>query len=163
VRHRVRLSDRHAKLPIPLALVLTIVAGALVGLVNGTLTTKVGIPSFNRHVGHDEHDARGHAVRLGRLAIPVTDTSIWTNLLGGNVLLARNQVSLIGTTLTVPAEAVQIMLPMQVVWMVLVLGIGGAVLAYSRYGYHVYATGGNSRRAPGGHRDGLGQNTPPSC
>src|SRR5205807_2584710 len=35
-----------AKLPIPTALVLTIALGALVGLVNGALATKLGIPSL---------------------------------------------------------------------------------------------------------------------
>jgi ribose transport system permease protein len=83
----------------------------------------------------------------GGWPIPVNDTSIWTNLLGGNILLARNQLSLIGTTLTLPPNAVQLMVPMQVLWMVVVLVIGGVVLAYSRFGYHVYATGGNKQAA----------------
>jgi ribose transport system permease protein len=136
-----------AKLPIPIALVLTIVVGALVGLVNGTLATKLGIPSFIVTLGMLSTMRGATLFGSGGWPIPVNDNSVWTNLLGGNILLARNQLSLIGTTLTVPANAVQVMVPMQVLWMVLVLAIGGAVLAYSRYGYHAYATGGNKQAA----------------
>jgi ribose transport system permease protein len=136
-----------ARLPIPVALLLTLVLGALVGLVNGVLTTKLGIPSFIVTLGMMSTMRGATLFGSGAWPIPVNDTSVWTNLLGGNVLLARNQLSLIGTTLNVPAEAVQLLVPMQVLWMVLVLVVGGAVLAYSRYGYHVYATGGNKQAA----------------
>ena len=135
------------KLPIPIALVLTIVLGAVVGLINGTLTTKLGIPSFIVTLGMMSTMRGATLFGSGGWPIPVNDNSVWTNLLGGNILLTRNQLSLIGTTLTVPANAVQVMVPMQVLWMVLVLAIGGAVLAYSRYGYHAYATGGNKQAA----------------
>jgi ribose transport system permease protein len=135
------------KLPIPTALVLTIVVGALVGLINGTLTTKLGIPSFIVTLGMMSTMRGATLFGSGGWPIPVNDNSVWTNLLGGNILLARNQLSLIGTTLTVPASAVQVMVPMQVLWMVLVLAVGGGVLAYSRYGYHAYATGGNKQAA----------------
>jgi ribose transport system permease protein len=136
-----------AKLPIPVALVLTVVLGALVGLVNGALTTKLGIPSFIVTLGMMSTMRGATLFGSGGWPIPVNDTSIWTNLLGGNVLLSKGQLSLIGTTLTVPPDAVQLMVPVQVMWMVLVLAIGGVVLAYSRYGYHVYATGGNKQAA----------------
>jgi ribose transport system permease protein len=136
-----------ARLPIPVALLLTLVLGALVGLINGVLTTKLGIPSFIVTLGMMSTMRGATLFGSGAWPIPVNDTSVWTNLLGGNVLLARNQLSLIGTTLNVPAEAVQLLVPMQVLWMVLVLVVGGAVLAYSRYGYHVYATGGNKQAA----------------
>jgi ribose transport system permease protein len=136
-----------AKLPIPVALVLTVLLGGLVGLVNGTLTTKLGIPSFIVTLGMMSTMRGATLFGSGGWPIPVNDTSIWTNLLGGNVLLSKGQLSLIGTTLTVPPDAVQLMVPVQVMWMVLVLAIGGVVLAYSRYGYHVYATGGNKQAA----------------
>jgi ribose transport system permease protein len=136
-----------ARLPIPIALVVTIVVGGLVGLVNGTLTTKLGIPSFIVTLGMMSTMRGATLFGSGAWPIPVNDTSVWTNLLGGNLLLAKNQLSLIGTTLSVPPETVQLMVPVQVLWMVLVLAIGGVVLAYSRYGYHVYATGGNKQAA----------------
>ncbi len=136
-----------ARLPVPLALVSTVLLGMLVGLVNGILTTKVGIPSFIVTLGMLSTMRGLTLLGSGGWPIPVNDNSLWTNLLGGNLLIARNQLSLIGTTLTVPPEAVQLMVPMQVLWMIAVLVSGGVVLAYSRYGYHVYATGGNKQAA----------------
>jgi ribose transport system permease protein len=135
------------KLPVPIALLAGVVLGGLVGLANGLLTTRLGIPSFIVTLGMMSTMRGATLFGSGGWPIPVNDTSIWTNLLGGNILLARNQLSLIGTTLTLPANAVQLMVPMQVLWMVIVLVIGGVVLAYSRFGYHVYATGGNRQAA----------------
>lgn len=134
-------------LPVPLALVAAIVVGGLVGLVNGVLTTRAGIPSFIVTLGMMSTMRGATLFGSGAWPIPVNDSSFWTNLLGGNILVARNQVSLIGTTLAVPANVVQLLVPMQVLWMALVLAVGGFVLAYSRYGYHVYATGGNKHAA----------------
>jgi ribose transport system permease protein len=130
-----------------LALPLTVLAGGLVGLVNGLLTTKIGIPSFIVTLGTLSL-LRGVALLgAGGWPIPVNDTSIWSNLLGGNILMANNTLSLIGTTLTVPASAVQLLVPVHILWMAVVLIVGGVVLAYSVYGYHVYATGGNRQAA----------------
>jgi ribose transport system permease protein len=135
------------KLPVPLAVIGGVALGGLVGLVNGLLTTRLGIPSFIVTLGMMSTMRGATLFGSGGWPIPVNDTSIWTNLLGGNILLARNQLSLIGTTLTLPPNAVQVMIPMQVLWMIAVLVIGGVVLAYSRFGYHVYATGGNKQAA----------------
>jgi ribose transport system permease protein len=135
------------KLPVPLVLVAVVALGSLIGVVNGVLTTKVGIPSFIVTLGMMSAMRGATLFGSGGWPIPVNDASVWTNLLGGNILLAGNNLSLIGTTLSVPANTVQLMVPMQVLWMVVVLALGGCVLAYSRFGYHVYATGGNRQAA----------------
>ena len=135
------------KLPVPLALMLVVGMGGLVGVVNGVLTTKGGIPSFIVTLGMMSAMRGATLFGSGGWPIPVNDASVWTNLLGGNILLAENKLSLIGTTLAVPPTTVQLMVPVHVLWMVLILALGGAVLAYSRFGYHVYATGGNRQAA----------------
>jgi len=131
----------------PVALLVTLVFGGLAGLVNGLLTTKVGIPSFIVTLGMMSTVRGAALLASGGWPIPVNDASVWSNILGGSILLANNRLALIGTTLTVPANAVQLLIPVHILWMIVVLAIGGYILAYSVYGYHAYATGGNKQAA----------------
>ena len=103
-----------------------IVLGAIVGAINGLLRTKIGIPSF--------------IVTLAGLtayrsaALVVSNQQPWNGdgvglfyqITGGNI-----------------AGGV----PWLIVWMLVVMLIGGVILAQTRFGYHVYATGGNLEAA----------------
>jgi ribose transport system permease protein len=108
--------------PWPAAL-LVVGAGAAIGLFNGVMTTFVGVPSFIVTLGMFSL-LRGAALVLSG-AFPITFP----------VELESSFFSVAaGTVLGVPA---------QVIWMVAILVIGGLTLRYTRFGYHVYATGGN--------------------
>jgi ribose/xylose/arabinose/galactoside ABC-type transport system permease subunit len=105
---------------------LVMVMGALFGLVNGSLVTLIGIPSF--------------IVTLGTLSI----------LRGAALVLANGwPVSDLPDSSFFAVVAGQAfgVIPAQTIWMVVVLLIGGFVLAKTKFGYHVYATGGNPRAA----------------
>jgi ribose/xylose/arabinose/galactoside ABC-type transport system permease subunit len=107
-----------------LALVAVIVAGAALGFVNGFITTQFGIPSF--------------IVTLGMLAIMRGVVLTWVKVPpfgreGGwfdKIFGARWH--------SVPA---------QVFWMIAVVIAASWVLSRTRFGYHVYATGGNQQAA----------------
>ncbi|HEY7036542.1 MAG TPA: ABC transporter permease [Thermomicrobiales bacterium] len=107
-----------------LALVVVIVAGAGLGFVNGFITTQFGIPSF--------------IVTLGMLAIMRGIVLSWVKVPpfgreGGwfdRIFGARWH--------SVPA---------QVFWMIAVVIVASWVLARTKFGYHVYATGGNPQAA----------------
>jgi ribose/xylose/arabinose/galactoside ABC-type transport system permease subunit len=107
------------------AVPMVLVFGMLVGLFNGTLVAMVGIPSFIVTLG-TLSILRGAALILsgGR---PVSDLppSSFFDVFGGEF------------------HGV----PVQTLWMVLILTVFGLVLAKSKFGYHVYATGGNARAA----------------
>lgn len=110
-----------------LAAPLAIAAGAGIGFFNGVVTTYFRIPSF--------------IVTLGMLSA-----------LRGLALLSSNAWPISGD---VPGWFVRLTsgyafggkVPAQVFWFVGVMLIGGWVLAKTRFGYHVYATGSNARAA----------------
>jgi ribose/xylose/arabinose/galactoside ABC-type transport system permease subunit len=111
-----------------LAMVITVLLGAGIGLVNGLLTTRFGIPSF--------------IVTLGTLSI----------LRGGALLLSGGWPVLIklertDSFLNITAGHAVDVVPMQVFWMIGVMLIAGFVLSKTRFGSHVYATGGNEEAA----------------
>jgi ribose transport system permease protein len=95
-----------------------------VGIVNGLITTFVGVPSFIVTLGMFSL-LRGAALVLSG-AFPITFPP---ELQSSFFSIAA------GTVLGVPA---------QVIWMVVVLVVGGLVLKLTPFGYHVYATGGNA-------------------
>jgi ribose transport system permease protein len=105
------------------AAVLVVAAGAAIGLFNGLMTTFVGIPSFIVTLGMFSLLKGAALVLSGAFPItfPVELESSFFSVASGSVL-------------GVPA---------QVVWMLVVLVVGGWVLRYTRFGYHVFATGGN--------------------
>jgi ribose/xylose/arabinose/galactoside ABC-type transport system permease subunit len=99
--------------------------GALVGVINGLLTTKLGIPSF--------------LVTLGMLGIAkgiafvVTDTA---------PVLVDN-----ATFWAVFYEGSFAGIPVPIVWSLIALALGGVLLHFSTFGRKVYATGGNATAA----------------
>jgi ribose/xylose/arabinose/galactoside ABC-type transport system permease subunit len=111
-----------------LAMLITVALGAVLGLVNGLVTTRFGLPSF--------------IVTLGTLSV----------LRGGALLISMawpidvKQVRE-GSFQAITAGHTAGIVPMQVFWMIGVMLIAGFVLARTRFGSHVYATGGNEEAA----------------
>jgi ribose transport system permease protein len=108
------------------AVPIVLLMGALIGLINGMMVTKVGIPSFIITLG-TLSILRGLALVLSN-GWPVSDlpSSSFFDTLAGRAFGV---------------------VPTQTIWMVGVLLVGGIVLSRTRFGYHVYATGGNPRAA----------------
>ena len=111
-----------------LAMGVTVLLGIVIGLVNGLVTTQFGIPSF--------------IVTLGMLSI----------LRGAALLLSGGWPILIRlppehSFLNITAGRAWGVVPMQVFWMVGLMLIAGFVLGKTRFGAHVYATGGNEESA----------------
>lgn len=102
------------------ALPIVVVAGMALGFINGFLTTTVRIPSF--------------IVTLGMLALLRGVTLTWIRTPPfGKVGGWFDEV--FGSTIW--------QVPTQVFWMVGVVIVATWVLARTKFGYHVYATGGN--------------------
>ena len=107
------------------AVPIVLAFGMLVGLFNGTLVAVVGIPSF--------------IVTLGTLSI----------LRGAALILSGGRpVSDLPPSNFFDVFAGEFYgVPAQTLWMTLILSVFGFVLAKTKFGYHVYATGGNPRAA----------------
>jgi ribose transport system permease protein len=102
---------------------LVVIAGGLViGAMNGAITTGLNIPSF--------------VVTLGSLT---AFRSLALILSGQNPATTEG----VGFFYNVTGGYIAGIFPWLVVWMGAVMLIGGAILAFSRFGHHVYATGGN--------------------
>ncbi|MFE7215498.1 ABC transporter permease [Streptomyces sp. NPDC057611] len=113
-------------LPVWLATVLVVGFGALIGLVQGLITTVVKVPSF--------------VVTLAGLAI-----------LRGAALLVTDGVPMSGPPNPgfhdlVSGNAIG-SLAAQTIWMAAVMLLFGWVLSRTKFGYDVYATGGNMKAA----------------
>jgi ribose/xylose/arabinose/galactoside ABC-type transport system permease subunit len=111
-----------------LAMVITIVLGAGLGLVNGLVTTRFGIPSF--------------IVTLGSLSVLRGGALLLSGGWPINLKLPRDDAFL-----HITAGHVGGLIPTQVFWMIGVMLIAGFVLSKTRFGSHVYATGGNEEAA----------------
>jgi len=110
------------------AMVITVILGGCLGLLNGLVTTTFGIPSF--------------IVTLGSLSI----------LRGAALLLSGGWPVLIRLPedhpfLNLTAGHAGGVAPMQIFWMIGVMLLAGFVLSKTRFGAHVYATGGNEEAA----------------
>ena len=113
-------------IPVALAIPLVLVAGALIGLVQGLITTAFKVPSF--------------VVTLAGLAV----------LRGVALLIAHGQPvtgskneafhSIVGGSVAGSLAA-------QTVWMIVIMGVAGWVLSRTKFGYDVYAVGGNTKAA----------------
>jgi ribose transport system permease protein len=101
------------------------VLGAIIGMINGLIRTKLGIPSFIVTL------AMLTAYRS--LAITVSEQKPWNG--PGTGLFYDITGKFLGP------------IPWQVVWMVVVMAIGGLTLSKTKFGYHVYATGGSLEAA----------------
>jgi ribose transport system permease protein len=109
-----------------LAALGVVVFGALVGMVNGLVVTKFGIPSFIVTLGMLS-TMRGLALWLsGGWPVSIEKSSWFLDATGGYI---------------------RDVFPVQALWMAAVMIVGGWVLAKTRYGYHTYATGGNKQAA----------------
>lgn len=105
-----------------LGMILVIAFGVAIGAFNGLITTKFGIPSFI-------------VTLAGLLAFR-----------SGAILLSGPQPSTtegVGLFYSVTGGYIGGVVPWLIVWMLVVMLVGGAVLALTRFGFHVYATGGN--------------------
>ena len=111
-----------------LAMVIAVILGACIGLLSGLVTTRAGISSF--------------IVTLGMLSI----------LRGAALLLTGGWPVLIRlpeghSFLNLTAGHVGGLVPTQIFWMAGLLLLAGFVLSKTRFGAHVYATGGNEEAA----------------
>ena len=118
-----------------IASLITIMLGVLIGMVNGLIRTKLGIPSFIVTL------AMLSAYRS--LAITVSNQQPWNGPgtgffyeITGGKLFAIPWIG--GGSLEIHA---------QVMWMVIAGILFGLILARTKFGYHVYATGGNLEAA----------------
>jgi ribose transport system permease protein len=110
------------------AMAVMVIVGAGIGLANGLITTRSGIPSF--------------IVTLGMLSI----------LRGAALLLSGGWPILIRppethSFLNVTSGHAWGVIPTQVFWMAGIMLLASFVLTRTRFGAHVYATGGNQEAA----------------
>lgn len=113
---------------IVVAIAITFAVGAGVGAVNGLATTVFSVPSFIVTLGM-LGVLRGLALGISD-GLPVGPVeSVTYNSLSAGRLFGE--------------------VPAQVVWLAVIALIGALVLAKTRFGYHVYATGGNRAAAAG--------------
>jgi ribose transport system permease protein len=107
-----------------------ILLGLFVGATNGFATTVIGVPSFIVTLGMLSL-LRGLALVL-TAAIPV----VYPDTVHSSFFTAANgRIAELGG------------LPVQVLWGVVIFALGALVLRSTRFGHHVYATGGNARAA----------------
>jgi ribose transport system permease protein len=109
------------------AAVIAILAGSLIGAINGAVVTIIGVPSF--------------IVTLGMLS-----------LLGGAALVLTG-----GLPITLPqglhstffgvANGTIGTVPVQILWGLAAFVVGACILKFTPFGYHVYAVGGNAKAA----------------
>jgi ribose/xylose/arabinose/galactoside ABC-type transport system permease subunit len=120
-----------------IGLLIILGLGLLIGTINGLLVTRVKLPAFIATLGMLAV-LRGTANALsGGLAYDAkkaTEHSFF-QLLGGNIILPGN----------VPNRP--ILIPNQFVIMLIVVIIGGLILAKTRFGSDVYSTGGDAEAA----------------
>jgi len=121
------LADQYA-VPVLLSLMLVLLVSAGIGLTNGVITTKIGVPSLITTIGMMSV-LRGIAFFLtpgGSLSAP---ESTLTDILGGSQVIFEVQIS------------------NQVFYALFLLIVFGIVLQRTRIGHHVYATGDNEDSA----------------
>jgi ribose transport system permease protein len=111
-----------------IAMVIAVIVGGCIGSVNGLLTTKAGIPSF--------------IVTLGMLSVLRGAALLLSG--GWPVLIKLPEVH---SFLNVTAGEVGGLVPTQIFWMVGIFLLASFVLSKTRFGAHVYATGGNEEAA----------------
>jgi ribose transport system permease protein len=113
-----------------LAVPATIVAGVLLGAFNGVITTFFGVPSF--------------IVTLGMMSVFVGLQLTWVRV---PPFPSREWKAEHEWFVTMMSERLWGKVPVQVFWMLAVVIIGSFVLARTKFGYHVYATGSNAQAA----------------
>lgn len=109
-----------------LGMLAVILVGVGIGAMLGLITTRLNIPSF--------------IVTLGALT---AFRSLALILSGQNPATTQGH----GLFYEVTGGYIGDVVPWLIIWMAVVMLVGGIVLAFTRFGYHVYATGGNRQAA----------------
>ena len=110
------------------AAALAVLAGMLVGAVNGLVVTVIGVPSFIVTLGMLSILGGGSLVLTDSLPVAYPDT------LQSSFFAASN-----GTVFS--------NFPTQILWAAALFALGSVLLKFTRFGYHVYGVGGNSKAA----------------
>ena len=125
------------------AVAMGMLVGAAAGAMNSLIAVSFGLPAFIATLGM-YYIARGIAawVVAGQ---QLTGWAEEYNLLGRKVGDILNYFDL--PALPPLLRAITDVVSVQTVWMLVIAGIAGIVLAYTTFGQKVYATGGNRRAA----------------
>jgi ribose transport system permease protein len=128
---------------VPTAIAIALLAGTFCGIVNGWLTTRLGLPAFVATLGLF-YIARGLAAWLvaGRQLSGFPESF---NLIGRNLFEVLSAIGLApaGGAMLALARAVNV----QSLFLLAVALAAGIVLSQTTFGQKVYATGGNERAA----------------
>lgn len=112
-----------------LALLLTLVLGAVIGLGNAFFVTYIGLPSF---------------------LVTLAGLSLWRGgavvVSGGWPISAREAFPPTSAIYGVTGADI-LSIPVHVIWLIVIAVVCGWILANTRFGAHVYATGGNAQAA----------------
>ncbi len=108
-----------------LASLLVILFGVGTGLLNGLIRVLLNIPSFIVTLAMLTAYRSLALIVSNERPMSMEPQGLFFQLTGGSIFN----------------------IPWLIVWMVVVMVIGGIILQYSRYGYHAYATGGNVEAA----------------
>jgi ribose transport system permease protein len=112
--------------PLALAIVIGLGVGATAGLINGLATVLLKLPSF--------------IVTLGTLSV---FEGVALLLVGGNPVTLSSSTHGERALNALTQPTLGGLIPAQFIVFVVILVVGGALLRYSLFGYHVYATGGS--------------------
>ncbi|MCC7447904.1 MAG: ABC transporter permease [Anaerolineae bacterium] len=107
-------------------MLISIIMGCLVGLLNGIIRTKVGIPSFILTLAGLTAYRSLALIVSNQQPLTVDGVGVFYDLTGGY---------LAGTV------------PWLIIWMLVMMLLGALILSQTKFGYHVYATGGNIEAA----------------
>src|SRR5438105_14701208 len=108
-----------------LGTVVVMALGVGIGTLNGTLVTRLGIPSFIVTLAALTAYRSAALIISGQKPSVTQGEGVFYTLTGGSI----------GPV------------PWLIVWLAVVGIIGGVILSTSKFGYHVYATGGNIEAA----------------
>ena len=108
------------------AMLAIIVLGVLIGLINGVIVTRVGIPAFITTLAMLTAYRSLAIVVSNQLPVNVDPTGLFYDVTGGYIN---------GT------------FPWLIVWLAVIGVIGALVLSRTKFGAHIYATGGNAEAA----------------
>jgi simple sugar transport system permease protein len=148
--------------PILFTLLVVLMLSILYGMAQGVLVTKLGLPSLIVTIGTLTLLRGGHLIITGNVTqtIPRNRMPLMLKSLGGviqlpfPVLVPYTDVELfvipaLNYSLPVIHETQQTFnsFPLQIFWVIILMGLFHYLLFYTRFGYRSQATGGNERAA----------------
>lgn len=148
--------------PILFTLLVVLLLAILYGMIQGVLVTKLGLPSLIVTIGTLTLLRGGHLIITGNVTqtIPSDRMPLMLKSLGGviqlpfPILIPYTDVQLfvlpaINYSLPFVHDAQQTFnsFPLQILWVVILMGVFHYLLFYTRFGYRSQATGGNERAA----------------